>query len=288
MQILGIDVGGTYIKTYNGKEYRKFKTPKDRSSLIKQLLEIIDNEEPQRVGLAIAGLINQNSGEITRSPNLPFLDGVNLKEELQKAYNSEIFLINDVNAATLGEYKLGAGKASKFLIGIFIGTGLGGGAVLNGKPLLGSSGCAMEIGHIAVETTGGWPCHCGRKGCLEAYVSSYGLERFYLLEGGKCKSSKEILESAKKGEEEALRAIERVAFYLAVGLTNLLHIFNPDKVVIGGGVATHCPTLVKMAETFTKQRAFKQPLNDVTFSLAQLGDYSGAVGTYYLAKEKLL
>ncbi len=110
----------------------------------------------------------------------------------------------------------------------------------------------MEVGHITVEVNG-WPCHCGRKGCLEAYVSSYGLERFYFMETGECVSSFEVIERAKNRETEALKSIDEMSDYLSVGIASLIHLFNPDVVAISGGIPASYPELLKTTEEKVKR-----------------------------------
>lgn len=214
---------------------------------------------------------------------MKFLNDLPFRDLAEKELKKKVYLINDANAATLAEFEMGAGKDAEVFLFLALGTGLGGGAVIGGKLLEGFSGCTMEVGHIAVEIDG-WPCHCGRKGCLEAYVSSYGLERFYKLLTNKCLSSKEIIELASKGDREALEAMEKLIEYLSVGITNLVHIFNPDKVALGGGIVAYFPKIVEKTEKLVKERAFKQPSRDLKIVKAKLGEFSGAVGAYLYAK----
>ena len=145
----------------------------------------------------------------------------------------------------------------------------------------------MEVGHMVVEK-GGWLCHCGRRGCLEAYVSSYGLERFYHMETGESISSFKVIERAKKGEKAALRALSEMASYLSLGLMNLLHLFNPDIVALSGGIPTHYPELLEKVERKTKEIAFPQPARDFSLKLARLGEFSGAVGALLIARNQLV
>ena len=204
---LGVDIGGTYTKFFDGKSYWKRETPKSFEGILKLLGEYTGNFDT--VGVAVAGLIDTERGVITKSPNLAFLNGLPFRDLAAKELKKRVYLINDANAAALGEFKRGAGRGSKIFLLLTLGTGLGGGAVIDGKLLNGFSGCAMEVGHITVEVNG-WPCHCGRKGCREAYVSSYGLERFYKLLSDRCLSSGEILKLAKSGDRKALEAVGHI------------------------------------------------------------------------------
>jgi len=283
---LGIDVGGTFVKFTDGKRAWKEKTPKTSSELLNLISETIKETKAKMVGIAVAGLVNSKTGTITESPNLKFLNGLNVKREVERRTSALVSVFNDATAAAFGEYKLGAGRNSSILICLTIGTGLGGGAVIGGKPLLGVSGTAMEVGHTTVEVNGE-TCRCGRKGCLEAYVSSYGIERFYEREFGEKLSSFEIIEKAKEGEKRAIKTVERMAFYLSVGITNLIHIFNPDVVVLSGGIPAHYPELLKITKEKVKLLAFNQPASDFSLRQAKLSEFSGAFGALYLLQHVL-
>lgn len=278
---LGIDVGGTFVKFTDGKKTWKERTPKNKEELLSLILETLKETKTKKAGIAVAGLINTKTGTVTESPNLKFLNGVNLKEEIEKKSSASVSVFNDATAAAFGEYKLGCGRNSSIFICLTVGTGLGGGAVINGRPLLGVSGTAMEVGHTIVEVNGE-ECRCGRKGCLEAYVSSYGIERFYEKNFGEKLSSFEIIERAKRKDEKALKTMERMSFYLSIGITNLIHIFNPDVVALSGGIPAHYPQIVKTTEEKVKSFAFKQPASDFSLKLAELSEFSGAIGALYL------
>ena len=208
---MGVDIGGTFIKLFDGNKRWKVRTPSSSGAILEVVSDAVKDAES--IGVAVAGLVDASSGVLTDSPNIKALKGINVKEELERRTGRKVFIFNDANAAAYGEFKAGAGRESRVLVCLTIGTGLGGGAVVNGKPLLGVSGCAMEVGHMIVEK-GGWLCHCGRRGCLEAYVSSYGLRRFYLMLKGECPPSFEIIERAKVGEREAVESLSKLADYL--------------------------------------------------------------------------
>jgi len=274
---LGIDVGGTFVKFTDGERRWKERTPGTVGELLFLISSTVLKLRPKKVGIAVAGLVNTVEGVVTDSPNLKFLKGVPLKREIERRTGVETLIVNDATAAAYGEYRLGVGKGSSPFICLTLGTGLGGGAVVDGKPLLGASGSAVEVGHTVVERNG-WICHCGRRGCLEAYVSSYGLERFYHMETGESVSSFEVIERAKSGEEAAVRALAGMASYLSLGLMNLLHLFNPQVVALAGGIPVHYPQLVETVEKKTKELSFSQPAKDFSLKLATLGEFSGALG----------
>ncbi|WP_457624299.1 ROK family protein [Persephonella sp.] len=290
MGYLGVDIGGSFIKYCGraGDDIKKGKIPTEKGfdSVLKALRTLVKDFSPERLGLGVAGLYDQKTGRLTASPNIRFLEGIDLKEILEEELGIPVIIQNDASAAALGEYRYGAGKGAEILVCFTLGTGLGGGLVVNGRLVSGVSGSAMEIGHTTIDVDG-WYCHCGRKGCLEAYVSSYGLERFYFFLTDQKLDSAEIILLANEGKLEAMKALEEFSRYLAVGLMNVLHIFNPDRVVIGGGIPQHYPAVIDLAVSNLKKMAFELPFRDVQILKAELGEYSGAYGALVLSEEGL-
>ncbi|MBK3331889.1 ROK family protein [Persephonella atlantica] len=287
MSVLGIDIGGTFIKFCGkaGKSIKKGKVQTEKSvdSILYEIKRIVKNFHPKALGIGIAGLYDKKSEKLTNSPNIPFVEGLPLKEILQKEFNIPVIVENDASAAAFGEYSYGAGKNSKILVCLTLGTGLGGGLVIEGNLISGVSGSAMEIGHTTVNFDG-WHCHCGRRGCLEAYVSSYGLERIYFMLTDQKLSSTEIITLANEGKTEAMKAIDEFSEYLSTGLMNILHTFNPDTVVIGGGIPQHYPAVIDLAVSRLKEKAFSLPFRDCQIKKAELGEFSGAFGAMALSE----
>ncbi len=284
--IIGIDIGGTFIKVFTGKEKLKFKTGSNFSEIVLSLRNLKLKYNVDKMGIGFPGLIDEGSGTVTDSPNAPYLNGVNVKEIIEEELGIPVIIGNDATLAAYAEYILGAGEGKRIVVCLTIGTGLGGGAVIYGDLLTGVSGCAMEIGHTIVQK-GGWECRCGRKGCLEAYVSSYGLERFYLEKWGDSISSFEIIDRAKKGDEKSQKVVDSMVDFLSVGLVNVVHTFNPDVVVLSGGIVDHYPEIVTKAEGRLKGLAFPLPARDVVLRRAKLGEFSGAIGAYLMAGGKV-
>ncbi|MGC9007269.1 MAG: ROK family protein [Sulfurihydrogenibium sp.] len=287
---LGLDVGGTFLKIAF-KENETIKTDKisikdfieDKDKFLNFLTETVDFYKPDRVGIAVAGLVDKKSGLLTNSPNLRALEGLNIKEYLEKNLNVEVFIDNDANVAAFGEYVYGNGKGSKVLVCLTLGTGLGGGLVLDGKIFSGVSGSAMEIGHITVEKDG-FPCHCGRKGCLEAYVSSYGLERIHCILTEDKKTSFEIISLLRENDKKALESFEIFTHYLSIGIMNIVHIFNPDKVLLSGGIVENFPETIDLVKSKINSLVFPLPLRDLSIDAGKLGSWSGAYGALALAE----
>lgn len=292
MKVLGIDIGGTFIKVISKENERVIKDKvkieesyKTSENFVNLLKTIIENHKPDRVGIAVAGLVDK-SGKITNSPNLRYIENISLKDALQKSFNIPVLIGNDANLAAYGEYIYGAGKDSKILICLTLGTGLGGGAVVEGKILEGVSGCGMEVGHMVVEKDGDI-CNCGRRGCLEAYVSSYGVERIYRKLTGSQLSSFEIINLAKKEDSYAIKTFDIFVDYLSIGIMNLAHIFNPDKILIAGGVVENYPQLMDSLREKVRQITFPLPASVLEIDTAKLGSWSGAYGAVAVAEQDI-
>ncbi|MDM7273577.1 ROK family protein [Sulfurihydrogenibium azorense] len=288
-RFLGVDIGGTFLKVAF-KENGEIKTEKvavkdiqKKDYFLKSLSQVIKKYNPHRIGIAIAGLVDKKTGLLTNSPNLKFLEGLNLKEFIEREFNVEVFVENDANVAAYGEYVYGNGKDSKVLVCLTLGTGLGGGLVIDGKIFSGVSGSAMEIGHITIEKDG-FLCHCGRKGCLESYVSSYGLERLYCLISEDRKTSFDIINLAKQNDEKAVQTFEVFTDYLAIGIMSIAHIFNPDTVLLAGGIIENYPMVLTLTKSKVEKLVFPLPLRDLHIDTAKLGSWSGAYGALALAE----
>ena len=211
------------------------------------------------IGVAVAGPVDPASGILYQPPNLMALDGVSLKQVWGERFGLPVALGNDANLAAVGEYHYGAGRDAvrdghplRSLFYVTISTGIGGGVVENGSLLLGANGLTAEVGHTTVDTSGDAPlCQCGKPGCLEAVSSGTAISNFArsALAGGECPDSplaaidpeqltaRSVVEAAKSGDALAVAAMDRAVAGLAIGLANAVHLFNPDLVILGGGVS---------------------------------------------------
>ncbi len=288
--VIGIDIGGTYIKfvVKQNSEIKKYKEyiaqiKDNKEKLIEKVVHIIQKYNPEKAGIAVAGLYDIKEEKLTASPNLKSLEGLPLKQIIEEKTKVQVFIQNDATCAAYGEYVYGAGKGSKILVCLTLGTGLGSGLVINGKPYVGISGSAMELGHTTIDLNG-WVCHCGRKGCLESYVSSYGLERLYFIKTDQYKTSFEIISLANQGKKEAIEVMEQFSRYLAVGLMNIVHTLNPDRILLSGGIVENYPLIEEMAYSDLKKLAFSLPFRDLEIKLAKLGEFSGSFGALAIAE----
>ncbi len=250
--MLGIDVGGfkiLWVLVKNKKIVKKEIEVWKKKSLIfflNKLKEIIEKNEEKRIGIGIPGLVKE--GKIISCPNLPFLDNFNLKKFLEKKFKVKVLIENDANCFAFGEYQ----RWKKDLIAITLGTGVGGGIIIDGKVYKGKA-FAGEVGHMSIKFNGR-KCKCGNRGCLEEYISIRAFERESLKAFGKKLSPLEILKLAKNGNKKAIQIFNKIGKFLGIGLANLSNIFDPQLIVIGGGISKAGKFLIKPAKEELKKR----------------------------------
>ncbi len=277
----GVDIGGSFIKVYweDGRKEKHYikDISKERGLFLKSIREIVFEGHPSSVGVAVAGFTSLN-GVVYKSPNIPALDGVNLKDIL-KGINVRV--INDVSAGAFGEWFYDH-RESRALLFIAVGTGLGAGLVVNGKLFLGACGSGLELGHHTI-ILGGERCSCGRLGCWEAYCSSYGLERLYKSLSGSALKDYQIVQKAREGEIYALEAVASFKKFLLVGLMNAVHILNPDRVVLGGGLIDAMRDLFGDLEVDLKDLCESLPAECFSLHFSSCAEYCMARGALAFA-----
>lgn len=248
MRLAGaIDIGGTRTKlgvvAEDGRivERAAIPTPSrgDPERLVEAIARVIPTLSAAKgkdlqllgFGVSVAGFLDAAHGTMYANANLPLLCGFPLKQELERRLGLACGLEVDSNAAVLAEYRYGAGKGSKRLLGVTVGTGLGGGVIVEGRLLRHTGECAGDLGHIILDPNGR-ACTCGAHGCLEALVCSAALSE---RAGGK--PVRDIVHDARAREQRSSSAIEETATWLGLGLASLAPLFHPDTIVVGGGVA---------------------------------------------------
>jgi glucokinase len=252
------------------------------------------------IGLAAAGIIDATRGLVAVSPNLPGWKDVPLRDLVSTRYGVYTALVNDASAAALGEYRLGAGRGLRNMVYLTISTGIGGGLIVNGQLYLGSSGSAGELGHMVIDVNGPEDT-CGNFGCLESLASgrAIAMEAIERIKrgqtsalsqavGGKIESitARDVAAAARSGDSLAGEVVHQAAVYLGIGLTNIVNIFNPDTIVIGGGVAKMGELLLEPARQVVAERAFKLPASAVKIVPALLGDDAGVLGAALFARQQ--
>jgi glucokinase len=242
------------------------------------------------IGIGLPGIVERGGSRVLACPNLPELDGFALGPEIARRTGRPAFLENDANAAALAEAWMGAGRGSENLLLVTLGTGIGGGILLEGRIWSGKSGYAGEVGHIQAES-GGVPCGCGSSGCVETVAgiagwkrrAQGGLETRSSSLAGKALDPANIVAAAKEGDAVALDVVNGTARALGIGIAATLLLLNLDRVVIGGGVAAAGAFLLDRIAEETRRRTFPQVSADCTFKLAELGADAGVVGAARVA-----
>ncbi len=317
LPVLTIDLGGTKILitliSPGGHllAEERLKTPANRGKQIatEQLLSDIDRflkvrgivvSQLHSISIAAAGAIDSDKGLITLSPNLPDWNNIPLRDILCERYGVETFLINDASAAALGEHRFGAGRGTKNLVMLTVGTGIGGGIIIDGQLYLGASGAAGEVGHMTIDINGP-KCACGNTGCLETLASGKAMAREALrriragaksslvdMVDGKIESitAEKVGIAAGGGDVLSLDVIRQVSINLGIGMVNLVNIFNPEMIVVGGGVARMGELLLGTARRVVEARAFPIAAKVVRIITAQLGNDAGVYGAAVFAFER--
>ena len=254
------------------------------------------------IGIAAAGILDTINGVVTTSPNLPRWRNVRLRDIVAERMGLATYIVNDASAAALGEHHFGVGKGLDNLIYLTISTGIGGGIIVGGKLYSGTDGCAGEFGHMTIEANGP-ECNCGNYGCLEALASGTAMAReaaariksgetsaiIQLVDGRLDSITAEIVATAAgQGDVLACKVVAQIATYLGVGLANLVNIFNPQMIVIGGGVSRMGEMLLRPARKAVNERAFKLPARTVRIVRSRLGYDAGILGAAaYVCEQKL-
>jgi glucokinase len=255
---------------------------------------------PAGVGVGVAGQVDSKRGLVRFAPNLGWRDEP-LQPDLSQALGLPVVIVNDVRAATLGEWLYGAGQGCNDLICLFVGTGIGGGVVSGGQMLSGCSNTAGELGHITIDMHGP-SCHCGNQGCLEALAGGWAIARqakeavaasqaagaslLKMAEGLSDAITAEIVaQAAKASDPLAVHLIDHVAQALIAGVVSLVNAFNPCRLILGGGVMEGLPELVQRIDQSVRQRALAAAIEPLQILPAQLHNDAGVVGSAALAMQ---
>ena len=243
------------------------------------------------VGIGAPGPLDRHTGVVLETPNLGWRD-VPLRDMVARETGLPVVLDNDANCAAFGEWWLGAGRSSERLIGLTLGTGIGGGIVLGGEVYRGASDSAGEVGHMSVDFDGR-PCACGSRGCVEAYASGPAIAARALEDIARGARStlaarverdpdgltaEAVCIAAEAGDDCAIRVLDETARFLAVAVANLINLFNPDAIVIGGGVAAAGDLLFHPLRDEVDRRTFPSARRACRITPAQLPDTAGIIG----------
>lgn len=286
---LGIDLGGTNLKwaavEHDGDAWRVLgrgqmasEASAGSDAVIGRFIAIgrdalIQWPDLASVGIGVPGLYDPATGRSRALINLPGgWPGVPIAAPVAGALGLPVALINDARAFGLAELRLGAGRGASSMVGLTLGTGVGGVIAIDGRVHLGHDGTAGEIGHQTILPDGPM-CGCGNRGCVEALTKASVLTAL----AGK-DTAEEVYAAAAAGERRSMDAIAEVATYLGIALANVVTILGPERIVIGGGIATAGDLLLDPVRRSLKQRVTLVPIEHVGIELARLGSYAGAIG----------
>jgi len=291
--VLALDLGGTNSRfgavSADGEIFarRRERTPEGKSGneladfFVEQFrsvsAEVGSDAKIMAIAAAIPAIFDAETNLPVRLPNIPELEGVDLSKILNDAFGVRAFLENDATAATIGEHWLGASKRSNHVIGVTLGTGVGGGLIIEGKPYRGYDGNAGEIGHVCVEPDG-VQCGCGSRGCVEQYSSGTAIVREAIDAGLAVKNAKEVYDLAVSGDEKARRVFESAGRYLGIALSGLVNVLNPEAIVLGGGVAASWDFLIEPVRREIASRCYEATARRIKICRAMLGEDAGILG----------
>jgi len=266
LKSVGVDLGGTKLEaglvSEKGTVLRKARhvTPKKQGEILKKLVSIVKevkgSEEIAGIGVGFAGFVDSRKGIVTRSPNAPAIKNAHVKAVLEKAFKCSVVVENDANMFALGEWFYGFKKKYKNIVALTIGTGVGSGVIANSK-LLKGKGIACEFGHTIIAANSGKKCMCGNTGCFEAMVSGRALVERAKENGVKAENAEKIALLSSKGNKAAVRAVKETARYLGIGLANAANTFDPEAIIIGGGLS-NIDLLVREAKKEMKKHVIEK------------------------------
>jgi glucokinase len=292
--IIGIDLGGTHLRA---AAYARGQTvherrelvgePRDPETIIARIAKLVTDfagtDERVSVGVGIAAMLRDRRGTVANSPHLRWRD-VAFGERLAAALGPrvELGVYNDVNAITWGEVSAGAARGCRDVLGVYIGTGIGAGVVVDGRLVEGATNTAGELGHTKVRwDDAAEPCACGQRGCLEAYLGGSYLERRL---APRWAFASDVDRAAAEGDAKALALWSELSTLFAVALANAVALLNPERVVLGGGVLSRCPLLYELIATALYVAAPRASAEHLSLVEAELGDDAGLIGSARLAE----
>lgn len=294
---IGVDVGGTKIAAgvvdREGRIERRVerRTPKEsQEELLAQLDEVVESlrgDGVAAIGFGLPSRIDQSAGRVIGSVHVP-LEGVDFRDHMRERFSLPVGIDNDANAAAIAEWKVGAGHGARDMVMLTLGTGIGGGLILEGKPYRGSVGAGAELGHMVLQH-GGEQCEgdCNGHGHFEQLASGSAADRAAVRILGPGASGRELVGAAREGNEEALGAVQEIGRFLGAGIGSLVNIFDPEVVVIGGGFSQARDLFLEPALEAMQEEALPNRPVPVRVVPALLGPDAGIVGAAFVGFEAL-
>lgn len=309
---IALDMGGTQLRAAviepNGNiiSHVKYKTNskgtaediiKQMSDAINEVIQGIEMSSIIGMGLAIPGLVDTAKCVATRLPNIPNLKDIPFPKILKDRFNIPVFMANDANLAALGEHRYGAGRGFHNIIYITVSTGVGGGIVVNDRLIEGTYGMAGEIGHIPLLLDGPI-CRCGHHGHFEAFASGTSImrqakgrltdrEESILWEFGEKLTTIDVVEAARKGDHLAIKVLRRASQYIGIAIVSFIHIFDPERIIIGGGVSHAGDTILCPIREIVDEKIMSAYRGHFDIILKSLGDNPGLLGAAVFVFDKM-
>jgi glucokinase len=292
--MIGVDIGGTRIKLadVDGSRIEKqsvIPTPAGVTpaafldALARAIRDLVPS--PTAVGLGIPGEVDRN-GRCYRLPNVPGFEGVAFAAELEQRLGVRVVVENDATAAALGEARFGHGRAHPSFLMVTLGTGIGGGLVLDRKLVRGANGFAAEIGHVTVDISPTAPaCVCGNRGCLESFAGARALVERVRREGVSANEASDVAAAARRGEPSARAALDTMADMLAIALNSIQNVLDLDAIVFSGGVSAAFDLVEPRMREKLRARCYAKPLGEVPLLVSELGEHAGVVGAALLVAD---
>jgi glucokinase len=307
---IGIDLGGTQLRVARldaqGQilDHRKTQTAARAGPavVIDQICALVDElraaaladtaaptDDSAGIGVCVAGPVDPDAGVVLEGWTMAGWHNIPLRDLLAARTGLSVTLANDGNAAALGEWRFGSGQGCRHFVYVTVSTGIGGGVIVDGRLLLGHKGMAGEIGHMILDRNGP-RCNCGATGCWEAFASGTALAQratelqatapdshLHRLAQDRSLTAKDVVDAAHLGDALARRLVQEEGAWLGIGMTALLHLYSPERIVMGGGLSNALPLLLPEIEREIRNRAMP-PFRDVPIVLAALGDNAGVIG----------
>lgn len=303
--VFAVDLGGTHLRVAlvddTGSILRQLKQETPKGDSAECIIDALASAAKQwacdtlpvvAASIMVPGAVDHDKSVVLQAPNLPSLVNFPLKAALEERLGWPVFLENDANAAAVGEMWLGAARGCDDVVSVTLGTGVGGGVILNGKLWRGSHGSAGEIGHTTVDPFSGLKCKCGNTGCLELFASATAIvrmtrEKLPSFPGSKLKSegltAEKVYDAGRDGDALALAVFERFGMYLGIGLANLINLIDPQVIVITGGAVNGWDLFAAEMYRQVEERAFRTTAQQVRIARAECGDNAGLLGAARLA-----
>jgi glucokinase len=297
--IFGVDIGGTKIAvaavSVQGEILARAEietraaegAPRVIARLCDAIHSLERDDELLGIGIGCTGPVNPRTGHVMNPYTLPTWDDVDIVAPLENEFHARVILENDCDAAALGEHWTGAARDSNNAVYITVGTGIGAGIIINNKLYRGVSMTAGEIGHMTIEYDG-LPCYCGSRGCLEMYAAGPAIARAYETKtGAQNISARAVIECAQNGDADAHATIEQAAYYLGIGLGNLITLLAPDVIVMGGGVMSSFDLFYPTMRAAITQNVTLVPSQQVKIVRAALEQNAGVIGAAKALLERM-